>query len=110
MSTFEDFMIDKAVKDSAADQKRSERMRSLEVVLRQIVHEYDQTYDGEIHSDGTWSSAASIPVAVMERAKALLKYANRGARSTQVVSENKFCEHGNRIGDFCSGCEQQRMG
>lgn len=35
---------------------------------------------------------------------------NRRAISAQVVSENKFCEHGNRIGDFCCGCQQQAMG
>lgn len=50
-----------------------DRIDKLEAVLRQIVHEYDQTHGGEIHSDGTWSSAASIPVEVMERAQALLR-------------------------------------
>lgn len=50
-----------------------DRIDKLEATLRQIVHEYDQTYDGEIHGNGAWSSAASIPVDVMERAKALLK-------------------------------------
>lgn len=49
------------------------RIDKLEAVLRQIVNEYDQTHGGEIHSDGSWSSAASIPVDVMESAKALLK-------------------------------------
>lgn len=36
--------------------------------------------------------------------------ANRACYSAQVVSENKFCEHGNRIGDFCCGCQQHSMG
>lgn len=49
------------------------RIEKLEAVLREIVSEYDQTYDGEIHSDGSWTSAASIPVEVMQRAQALLK-------------------------------------
>lgn len=50
-----------------------DRIDKLEAVLRQIVQEYDQTHDGEIHSDGSWTSAASIPIEVMERAQALLK-------------------------------------
>lgn len=29
---------------------------------------------------------------------------------TRAEHARKFCEHGNRIGDFCMGCEQQRMG
>lgn len=49
------------------------RIEKLEAVLREIVHEYDQTYDGDQHSDGSWTSAACIPVEVMERAQALLK-------------------------------------
>ena len=50
-----------------------ERITKLEQVLREIVHEYDQTYDAETDTSGIWSSAASIPVHVMERASALLK-------------------------------------
>jgi hypothetical protein len=87
MGTFDDFMIDKAVKDSAATEKlhqqariskqsldaACDRIARLEAVLREIVREYDQTHDGEIHSDGSWTHAASIPVEVMERAQALLK-------------------------------------
>jgi hypothetical protein len=42
------------------------------LVLREIVHEYDQTYDAEQHPDGRWTSAASIPVEVMQRAKHLV--------------------------------------
>ena len=49
------------------------RIAKLEAVLRDIVREYDQTYDGEIHNDGSWTSAASIPVDVMNRAVALLR-------------------------------------
>lgn len=48
------------------------RIDKLEQVLRQIVHEYDQTYDAECEV-GNWRGAACIPVEVMERAKALLK-------------------------------------
>jgi hypothetical protein len=48
------------------------RIGKLESVLRQIVHEYDQTYDGDCNN-GHWTVAASIPVEVMERAKDLLK-------------------------------------
>jgi len=53
--------------DAACD-----RIAKLEAVLREIVHEYDQTYSAECDGD-YWKGAASIPVAVMERAKALLK-------------------------------------
>lgn len=41
---------------------QAERIGKLEAVLREIVDEYDNTY-----------GAASIPVEVMERAKALLR-------------------------------------
>lgn len=50
-----------------------ERITKLEQVLREIVYEFDQTYDGEIQCDGSWTGAASIPVHVMRRAQALLK-------------------------------------
>jgi hypothetical protein len=50
-----------------------DRIDKLEAVLREIVREYDQTHDGEIHSDGSWTHAASIPVEVMERAQRLLR-------------------------------------
>jgi uncharacterized protein (UPF0335 family) len=49
------------------------RIETLERVLRDIVSEYDDTYDAEVDTTGYWSSAASIPVDVMERAKALLR-------------------------------------
>jgi hypothetical protein len=51
---------------------RSLRTRNdaLTKVLREIVVEYDQTYDVDI--DGMWTSAASVPVEVMERAKRLV--------------------------------------
>jgi hypothetical protein len=42
-------------------------------VLREIVHHYDQTYDADCEPGGSWAAAASIPVAVMERAEALVK-------------------------------------
>lgn len=51
-----------------------ERIAKLEAVLRQIVDEYDDTYDASIEpGDSYWTAAASIPVEVMERAKALLR-------------------------------------
>lgn len=40
-------------------------------VLKQIVHQYDQTYSGDCEG-GYWKGAASIPVEVMERAKRLV--------------------------------------
>jgi hypothetical protein len=50
------------------------RIAKLEAVLREIVHEYDNTYDASIEpADSRWTAAASIPVEVMERAKALLR-------------------------------------
>lgn len=52
----------------------------------------------DVHAADSWTATS----------KALDE--NRRCFSSQVVSENKFCEHGNRIGDFCMGCEQQRMG
>lgn len=55
--------------DAACD-----RISKLEAVLRQIVDEYDDTYDASIEPGDThWTAAASIPVEVMERAKALLR-------------------------------------
>jgi hypothetical protein len=55
--------------DAACD-----RIEKLEKVLRQIVDEYDDTYDASIEpGDSHWTAAASIPVEVMERAKALLR-------------------------------------
>lgn len=55
--------------DAACD-----RIAKLEAVLREIVHEYEDTYDASIESGDThWTAAANIPVEVMERAKALLK-------------------------------------
>jgi hypothetical protein len=50
---------------------RAERMAKLEDVLREIVNEYEATYDADCEG-GTWTGAASIPVDVMERAQALL--------------------------------------
>jgi hypothetical protein len=62
-------MAHKQTLDAACD-----RIAKLEKVLRQIVDEYDDTYDASIEpGDSYWTSAASIPVEVMERAKALLK-------------------------------------
>lgn len=49
-----------------------DRIDKLEAVLRQIVREYDQTYDADCE-EGIWTSAASIPVEVMQRAQALLR-------------------------------------
>lgn len=50
------------------------RIEKLEKVLREIVAEYDDTYDASIEpGDAYWTAAASIPVEVMERAKALLR-------------------------------------
>jgi hypothetical protein len=50
------------------------RIEKLEKVLREIVDEYDDTYDASIEpGDSHWTAAASIPVEVMERAKALLR-------------------------------------
>lgn len=47
-------------------------IRKLEAVLREIVHEYENTYDASIEpGDLQWHAAASIPVEVMERAKRL---------------------------------------
>lgn len=48
------------------------RIEKLEAVLRAIVHEYDNTYDGDCE-DGIWTAAANIPVEVMQRAQELLK-------------------------------------
>lgn len=42
-------------------------------ILAQILAEYDQTYDAQIHADGAWTAAASIPLQLMERAKACVK-------------------------------------
>lgn len=49
------------------------RIVTLESVLQQIVDEYDNTYDADTDTSGMWSSAASIPVEVMERAQRLLR-------------------------------------
>lgn len=49
------------------------RIEKLEAVLREIVAEYDATYDGDQDSNGHWTAAASIPLEVMARAAALLK-------------------------------------
>ena len=55
--------------DAACD-----RIAKLEAVLREIVDEYEDTYDASIEPGDThWRAAANIPVEVMERAKALLK-------------------------------------
>lgn len=55
--------------DAACD-----RIAKLEAVLREIVHEYDNTYDASIEpGDSHWTAAASIPVEVMERAERLIK-------------------------------------
>jgi hypothetical protein len=60
--------ISRKTLDAACD-----RISKLESVLRQIVSEYDNTYDASCEpGDSYWTSAASIPVEVMERAKALL--------------------------------------
>lgn len=61
--------IRQATLDAACD-----RIAKLEAVLRAIVEEYDDTYDASIEpGDSHWTAAASIPVDVMERAKALLR-------------------------------------
>ena len=41
--------------------------------LKAIVHEYDNTYDGDQDSNGHWTAAASIPVEVMQHAERLIK-------------------------------------
>jgi hypothetical protein len=56
-----------AILDAAA------RIVELESVLEKIVREYDDTYDAETDTTGIWTSAASIPVEVMERAQRLLR-------------------------------------
>lgn len=45
---------------------------ALRAVLKEIVHEFDQTYDVDCDG-GHWRAPASIPAQVMERAKRLVK-------------------------------------
>lgn len=58
--------------DHAANSRLIADAPTLLDVLRQIVHEYDQTYDAE-SDGGTWKSAASVPAEVMQRAASLVK-------------------------------------
>jgi hypothetical protein len=51
----------------------ADRIEKVEGVLREILHAYENTYDAECEPGGVWIAAASIPIDVMERAKALLK-------------------------------------
>lgn len=63
---------DAITKATAELDRRADRIAKLEKVLRAIVDEYDNTYDGDCEG-GIWTAAASIDVEVMERAKALLR-------------------------------------
>ena len=49
------------------------QIAELRAVLGDIVFTYHNTYDAESDSTGRWTSAASIPVEVMNRAQKLLE-------------------------------------
>lgn len=70
--------------DTAKDQLRGvKRLRqhtqhllserdAFRAVLAEIVYEYRNSYDADCEPGGSWKSAASIPVDLMERAAALV--------------------------------------